>query len=172
MITRILSRATLGAMIATLAVSGVASAKAGDRSFQQTYPYASALCARAASNTLRPHLQPQVANVVAACNTLQSGFGPLQSTVRAAQLQFTSGVQTTLATIRAACAPGQLKATCRAALHQGRSTLRTLRIQHRTAVRSYYIGIEANRRTFWATIRTLRGGAHIRADARIVPLTS
>lgn len=172
MITRILSRAALGATLATLAVTGVASAKAGDRSFQQTYPVASRLCLRAASNTLPRRLQPQSANVIAACNALQSGFGPLQSAAQSAQAAFASGVQSALATLHAACAFGQPRLTCRAAIRQARVTIHVLRIQRRAAVRSYYIGIEANRRTFWATIRSLRGGARIRADFHIPILTS
>jgi len=164
MIIRVLSRAGAGAMIATLALAGAASGHPGDKSFQRTYPFASALCARAASNTLGKRLEPQVAQVNAACSALQAGFASLQTAVLSARAQFISGLRSTRATVRAACAAGQPRPSCRAARVQARATRLTLVLQYHAAVRTYIVGVEANRRTFWSTIRSLGGGAFVRAD--------
>jgi hypothetical protein len=168
--TRLITRTVVAMMLATLALAGVASAKAGDRTFAQTYPVASGLCAKAVAGTLPKRLAPQAAQVTAACNTLQSAFGPLQTAVLSAQAQFTAGLAAVKASIQSACATkGQ---ACHTARIQGRAQRRNLRALHRLAVKTYYVNIEANRRTFWATIHALRGGHSIKPDKPIAPQNS
>jgi hypothetical protein len=168
----VVTRTCAVAVAASLGISGSASAKAGDRSFAQTYPVASALCARVAAGHPPRGLAASVAQVKQACSTLENGFGPLQTAVRNANVQFQTGVQNARAAIAQACQPGANRATCRQTRRSERLTIASLRRQHRAAVRLYYTSIEANRRTFWATIHSLRGGSSIKPDKPIAPQTS
>lgn len=164
---------TLGVAVATaLVLPGVVSAKAGDRSFAQTYPYASALCAKVAAGNTPPKLEASAAQVSQACMKLQSAFGSLQTAALAANAQLQSGIKNERSTMRQACMPGAVRTQCRAARRNGRLMIASLRRQHRAAVRLYYTSIEANRRTFWATIRALRGGKSITPDQPIAPQSS
>ena len=172
MLNKILTRTSLLAVAATLGFTGVASAKAGDRSFQQTYPYASALCAKVNSGHTPPKLKSSEAQVKQACATLENAFGPLQAAVQSANSQFTTGVANARAATQAACAKGQPRPHCRQVRRQDRLMIMTLRQQHRAAVRLYYTSIEANRRTFWSTIRSLRGGSSVKPDRPIAPQDS
>ena len=150
---------------ASLVASSSALARAGDRTVDETYPVATALCAKAVAGTLPKRLEPQAAQVTAACNTLQGAFGPLQTAVLSAQTQFTAGLAAVKASIQSACAT-KGKA-CRTARIQGRAQRRNLRALHKLAVKTYYVNVEANRRTFWATIHALRGGRSIKPDKPI-----
>lgn len=169
---RILSSATAVCIVASLGMCAMASAKAGDRTFQQTYPAASALCARATAGQLPKRLEASQAQVIAACTSLQNAFGPLQATVQTATATFATGVASEHAMVKTACAPPRNRVACRAARTQAHIALIGLRATHRIAVRTYYISIEANRRVFWATIKSLRGGASIHPDAPIQPQSS
>jgi hypothetical protein len=163
--TSFMTRIAVAAILATLGIAGVASAKAGDRTFEQTYPVASGLCAKAVAGTLPKRLEPQAAQVTTACNTLQSAFGPLQTTVKNAEAQYAAGLAAVKASIQSACVTKG--PACRTARIQGRAQKRNLRVLRHLAVRTYYVNIEANRRTFWATIHALRGGRSIKADPSI-----
>ncbi len=166
------NRVIVAVVAAMLLLPGLAAAKAGDKSFAQTYPYASALCTKVAAGQTPPKLKGSEAKVGQACATLQNAFGPLQSAAQAANAQLQSGIQNERATMKQACQPGAVRAKCRAARRTGRHVIASLRSQHRAAVRLYYTSIEANRRTFWATIRALRGGATITPDQPITPQSS
>lgn len=168
----VLTRVCALVVAASLAFCGAASAKAGDRSFAQTYPVASALCARAAAGQLPRKLAASATQVKAACSKLENAFGPLQTAVQNANVQLQTGVANAKAAIAAACAPGANRKTCRQTRHTERLTIAALRRQHRAAVLLYYTSIEANRRTFWATIRSLRGGSSIKPDKPIKPQSS
>jgi hypothetical protein len=172
MVNRAFGGAVVVATIVALAFPALASAKAGDRSFAQTYPYASALCAKVAAGQTPPKLKGSEAKVSQACATLQNAFGPLQTAVQAANSQLRSGIQNERATVKQACQPGAVRAKCREARRNGRLMIASLRRQHRAAVRLYYTSIETNRRKFWATIRALRGGASITPDQPIAPQSS
>jgi hypothetical protein len=172
MVNRALGSCGVAAVTAALLFPGLAPAKAGDRSFAQTYPYASALCAKVAAGQTPTRLKGSDAKVSQACATLQNAFGPLQTAVQGANAQLQSGIQNERTTIKQACQPGAVRAKCRAARRNGRLVIASLRRQHRAAVRLYYTSIEASRRTFWATIRALRGGASITPDQPIAPQSS
>ena len=167
--THLITRIAIAAVLATLGITGVASAKAGHRTFQQTYPYASALCDKATAGTLPKRLAPQSAQVKVACKMLLSAFGPLQTTVQAAEAKYASDLATVKASIKLACA--KKGKACRTARIEGRAQKRNLRALRHLAVKTYYVNIEANRRTFWATIRSLRGGKEIKPD-RPIPVQS
>ena len=172
MVNRVFGAAGAAAVTALLLFPGLASAKAGDKSFAQTYPYASALCAKVTAGQTPPRLKGSEAKVNQACATLQNAFGPLQTAVQGANAQLQSGIASERAKIKQACLPGAVRADCRAARRNGRLVIASLRRQHRAAVRLYYTSIEANRRAFWATIRALRGGTSIKPDQPIVPQSS
>jgi hypothetical protein len=90
---------------ATLAVTGTAGAKAGEHNFQQTYPFASRLCAHVQAGKGPVHLRRFAAQVLADCATLNSGFTAAQSAVLAAQTTFANGLAADRAAIAAACTP-------------------------------------------------------------------
>jgi len=153
--------AVLGAVVvASLAASSSAMARAGDRTVDQTYPVATTLCARAHTATLPPKLAPQPAAVISACNTLVSAFAPLQSTVDAAEAAFLTAVSQQKALVAAAC-PATVtdRAACHAARASAKTTIAAAATTRRTAAMAYRAAIEANRTTFWSTIGSLRGGS-------------
>jgi hypothetical protein len=160
--------AALTAAGSMLASADVAAAKAGDRTYEQTYPRASGLCADVAAGGGPRRLGPSAAQVLAGCATLKSGFESVHGTVLAAQAQFTSSVTADRAAIAAVCRPPVAnRPLCRGTRRSERAAIRALRREHRAAVRLYYRTVEANRRAFWAAIHALRGGASIPADAPI-----
>jgi len=96
----------VGAAIAvSLTVPGSALARAGDRSFADTYPVASALCLRAAAQpaTLGRRLEPNAAKVVAACQTLDNPFLSLVSTVDAAEATLLNTISAQKLLVATAC---------------------------------------------------------------------
>ena len=156
------------AITATLAFAGVAGAKAGERTYQQTYPVASQLCANVAAGGGPKRLRPHATQVLVDCTTLQNGFNAAQSAVLAAQASFTSGLAADQAAIAAVCTPPVAdRPLCRRTRRSERLAITALRGEHHAAVRLYYRTIEANRRAFWAAIRGLPGGANIPADTPI-----
>jgi hypothetical protein len=168
MTASVLTRAGVAATLATLAVSGVASAKAGDKTFEQTYPRASQLCTNVAQGQGPKRLRPHAAQVAAACAKLRATFDPASAQVKQAQSDFAAGVASARARIQAACAPlVKDRATCRQTRRAERGVIASLRRQHKAAVRAYRTTIEAGRRTFWSTIRLLAGGRAAPEDGPI-----
>lgn len=147
-----------GAVLAlTLTATASAFARAGDRTFADTYPVASTLCVKAHAGTLGPKLQPQAAAVVSACDTLQNAFGPLVSTVDAAEGTYLTVVSTQKGLVTAACPkPVTNHAACATARGTAKSTIAAAKTTEQTAVTAYKTAIEANRVTFWSTISALR----------------
>jgi hypothetical protein len=153
---------------ASLVLAGGASAKAGERTYQETYPRASTLCANVSAGGGPKRLRSATSAVLADCTTLKNGFTTAQSAVQAAQSSFTSGLAADQAAIAAVCTPPVANhAACRSTRRVERAAIRALRREHRAAVRLYYATIEANRRTFWAAIHALPGGTTVSADAPI-----
>ncbi|HUZ83033.1 MAG TPA: hypothetical protein VMU73_12405, partial [Gaiellaceae bacterium] len=115
----------LGAVVvASLAMSSSALARAGDRTVEHTYPAATTLCARAHAGTLPRKLAPQSAAVTGACDTLVNAFAPLQSTVDAAEAAFLTAVSGQKALVAAACKrPVSDHAACQAARGTARTTI-------------------------------------------------
>jgi hypothetical protein len=161
------------AILATLAFTAVADAKAGERTYQQTYPVASKLCANVAAGAGPKRLRPFSTQVLADCTTLQNGFTAAQTAVLAATASFESGRAADRAAIAAVCTPPVANhPLCRTTRRTERLAITALRREHIAAVRLYYRTIEANRRAFWAAIKTLPGGASVPADAPIPPQSS
>jgi hypothetical protein len=153
---------------AILATAGTAGAKAGERTFQQTYPVASRLCANVAAGKGPKRLRPYAAQVLADCATLSGGFTAAQSTVLAAQASFASGLAADKASIAAVCTPPvKNHPLCRSTRRSENAAIVALRREHTAAVHLYYATVEANRRAFWAAIHSLPGGKGVPADKPI-----
>ncbi len=148
----------VGAAIAVmLAVTPGALARAGDRTVVETYPVATALCAKAHAGTLPPKLAPSATQVLALCNTLENAFAPLASTVDAAEAQFLTTIANQKGLVGAACAkPVSDHAACLAARATKRTTDAAALATRRGAVLAFHTAIEANRTTFWTGISALR----------------
>jgi len=166
--TRLSGSIAAATIAATLAIPGTAGAKAGEHTFQQTYPFASRLCAHVQAGKGPIHLQPFAAQVLADCATLNSGFTAAQSAVLAAQASFASGLAADRAAIAAACTPPvKNRPLCRSTRRSEHAAIVALRREHTAAVHLYYKTIEANRHAFWAAIRSLPGGKGLPMDRRI-----
>jgi len=146
-----------GTAVVVLAASGTAFARAGGRTFDETYPVASALCVKAHDNTLPARLAANRDNAVTACDTLQNAFGPLVTTVDNAEAAYLSTVGAQRMLVATACAkPITNVAACDGARDTRRSTDDTALMTRKTAVDTFQTAIEANRTTFWTTIQGLR----------------
>jgi hypothetical protein len=161
------------AATAALALPAAAGAKAGDRTFQQTYPMASLLCAKVAAGTEGKHLKRFATQVLADCTALQSGFTAAQSTVLAARAALTPQIVADRAAITAACpTPGAQSAPCVHARSINELAIHKLRHQLRHASRRYWRTIELNRRHFWNAIRGLPGERRVHQDLPIAEQNS
>src|SRR5579863_4795716 len=112
------------ALLVSLVLSSSALARAGDRTVDQTYPVATALCVRAHAGTLPPKLALKSTAVIGACSTLINDFATLQSTVDAAEATFLTTVSNQEALVAAACKPPVSDhAACLAARDTKRTTI-------------------------------------------------
>jgi hypothetical protein len=143
---------------ASLAASSSALARAGDRTVDQTYPVATAVCAKAHTGTLPPRLAPQAAAVIGACETLENAFRPLVASVDAAEAQFLAVVSAQKGFVAAACTrPVSNHAACRSARASARAAIISARGTRQGAVLSFHTAVEGNRKAFWNAIGALRG---------------
>jgi hypothetical protein len=157
----VITRKTIGCLAVACALplsfAAAASARAGDLTFDQTYPVASALCVKAHDNALPAGLAASEVQVVAACNTLTNGFGPLVSAVDAAESAYLSTVGAEHNDVATACAkPVANRTTCFDTRQSARSTDATAASSRITAVAAFHAAIEQNRSTFWTTVAGLR----------------
>ena len=156
-----ITRKTLGCLAVAcalpLAFAGSASARAGDLTFAETYPVASALCVKAHDSALPASLAASRSQVIAACDTLYNGFGPLVSTVDAAESAYLNTVSTEHNDVATACAkPVTDRTTCFDARKTEHSTDASAASTRISAVATFHASVEANRATFWTTIEGLR----------------
>jgi hypothetical protein len=157
----------VAAITASLAIPAAAGAKAGELTFQQTYPGATKLCGEVAAGK-RKRLQPFATRILAACSELQTGFTTAQSAVLAARGTSAASIAADRAAIVAACPPPAIgHPACRHARHAQLLAIATLQRQQAHAARRYYRIIEAGRRRFWHAIKVLPGTRRLREDAPI-----
>ncbi|HEV7584715.1 MAG TPA: hypothetical protein VGO14_02945 [Solirubrobacteraceae bacterium] len=165
--TRLTGAIAIAATAGSLAIPSVAGAKAGDRTFQQTYPLASRVCTEVAAGQ-RKHLQRFAPQIAADCALLQAGFTSAQTTILAARTAITGAIAADRAVVTAACPPPMVgKTACENTRHTESVAIGVLRHQLIAAARRYYVAIETNRHAFWHAIHALRGAAHLRSDAPI-----
>ena len=145
-----------GACALTLAASGQAIARAGDRTAAETYPVATDLCQRAAAGNLGARLEASRSQVLADCDALVNAYGPLVSTVDAAESQELATIAAQRSLVASACAkPVADRAACQAARATAITTDGAARTTLRTAVLAYHTAVENNRQTFWSAIEAL-----------------
>jgi hypothetical protein len=158
-------------LIATLAFAASAMALAGTKTFAQTYPHASTLCAKASAGTLNKKLEASKTEVLHACTTLQDPFVGLQTTVTAAESQYAATRAAEKALAKSVCDVRPKTAESRAACDRARAQKLTVDanalLTRHDAVHLYFSTLETNRIAFWSTIHSLRGGAGITADPPI-----
>jgi hypothetical protein len=168
--TRSLGLVALTAIAGTLALAGVASAQAGGRTFQQTYPRASALCAAVAAGGGPARLRSAAGAVSADCTMLEDDFNAARAAVLTARASVRSASVAGRVARAAACTPRMLtRPVCRRARRRELRLTLALRHERTAAVALYYRTIEVNRRLFWSEIHLLPGGARVLADLPIVP---
>jgi hypothetical protein len=172
---RLLGVAAVSASAITLAVpaAGATTPKAGEKTFQQTYPLASKVCANVAAGTESKHLKRFATKILADCTLLQSSFTVTQSTVLAARTAITAQIAVDRAAITTACPTTKDKQpVCLQAHASNEPAIGALKRQLRTATRRYYKTIEANRARFWNAFRSLPGEGHVHADLPVPVLPS
>jgi hypothetical protein len=146
-----------GACALALATSGTAFARAGDRTVDETYPVATALCVKARTNTLPARLMANRSGVLAACYALENAYGPLVTTVDDAEAAYLATVAAQRSLAATACTrPVANVTTCQAARTTRRTSDTTALTTRRSAVDSYHASVEATRTTFWTTVQGLR----------------
>jgi hypothetical protein len=163
------------AATATLGITGVANAAAGDKTFQQTYPVASTLCANVAANKEHnAHVRRHAARVLIDCATLQASFTAAQAAVLAARAALTPQINADNAAIAAACPPPSKPPTamCTITRHADETAIDVLTKQMTAARHRYFVTIEAARVRFWNAVRSLPGLHHLHGDGPIVPQSS
>lgn len=169
---RLICAVALAATMASLAAPAMASVKAGDKTFQQTYPLASRICSEVVAGKHK-HLQRFRSRVLADCALLESGFTAAQSIVLATRASVTAAIAADQATLAVACpAPLADLQPCRSTRRAERLAIGALHRQQVLAARRYYRTIEANRHRFWTAIHALPGGHSLRADTPIPQLNS
>jgi FlaG/FlaF family flagellin (archaellin) len=157
----------LVAAVTVLVAAPAASARPGTRSFDRTYPHASRLCNHVANGHAPKRLASSTVQVTAACTTLKTSFTNAQNsyntTVAPLKQQATDALKSLKATCQAAHAAGDNK-TCKTARFNTRTQVMALRVQWRTAASTYHTSVDGARKTFWAAIRSLKGGSTITPD--------
>jgi hypothetical protein len=157
-----------------VSASALAFPPAGDRSFQQTYPIASGLCARLSAGTEGKKLKRYAATVAADCAALESSFTAAQSEVVTLRATLRTKIAADKAAIRNACpaVPVSPRPACLKARKVDGASVAALRLQIHSDARSYYRSAESARHRFWTAIHALPGESRLRADAPIPILSS
>jgi len=164
---RLTGAVALAASTASLATPAMATVRAGDHTFQQTYPVASRVCTEVVAGK-RKHLQHFRARVLADCALLESGFIAAQSTVLAARAAITAAIAADRAAITTACPPPSAgRPACESTRASEQLAIKALQRQQVQAAHRFYLTIETNRRRFWSAIRALPGERHLHGDTPI-----
>jgi hypothetical protein len=162
-----LGRAAAVAAAATFVLPGVAGASAGQRSFAQTYPVASRLCAEMVRGEGPKRLRHSAASVLADCGALQANFTAARTAVLAAETSIAQSRASERAATKLACAGREHSASCISARRKHGKAIEALESQRVHAAHTYYHSVEAGRRAFWTAIRALPGGRALREDVPI-----
>jgi hypothetical protein len=165
--TRPLGIVALAATAALLAIPSAASARAGDRTYQETYPVASKLCTEVAAGK-RPRLHRFAARIQADCAALQAGFTVAQADVLAARTTLGAAIAADRAAIAAACPPPMVgHPPCERVRDSEDPAIDVLHRQLVNAARRYFRVVEAHRRVFWRDIHAIGVLRHLQADLPI-----
>jgi hypothetical protein len=167
--TRITGAVAVLGTAAALVFPAVAGAKPGDKTFAQTFPVASTVCAKVAAGTESKHLKKFVTQVTADCTALQTAFTAAQTTELASRATIEPPLTAARAAVKAAC-PTTTKpvaGACMLAHRSNDASIHSLAKALHIAQHSYFSTVEAARLTFWKEIKSLPGEKHIKADTPI-----
>jgi hypothetical protein len=160
--------ATVASIIALVLAAGATAVAmpAGTRSFTQTFPVASKLCANVKAGTVKSKkLKAQSTAVIADCTALETNFGAAQLAVNTARTTDNAQIAADKAAINTACPPSMIgKPACTSVRASEKAAIKALVANRSAAVHLYYKTVESMRRAFWHQIHLLRGLSHIRAD--------
>src|ERR1700694_2421723 len=138
------------AALVSLAIPGVASAKAGDQTMAQTIPVSASVCAKVAAGTEGPRVKKNAVPVAAACTILQAAFTAAQTTVLASRATIEPQMIANRTAINTACpTPTHQPVTCHAVRVKDVAANKALKEQLRLAVKSYFVAVDTARRAFW-----------------------
>jgi len=161
-----LAIATCAAVLLVAAVpAGAAQNLTG---FPATFPKAAALCAKAGKGKLGKKLAPSKGKVLAACAKLRQSYSDALTTLLATTDPLRLQMKAIVKAQRDACLLARRnrdRLGCRNAQLDARAKLAPLRGQIVAAQKVARTSYEQARRTFWATVRKLRGGAGLSPDA-------
>jgi hypothetical protein len=163
-------RIRAGALVAacTLAICGAAAASAGQKSFAETYPVASRLCAKVEAGTEGKRLRASATQLKSDCSTLRTSFETARTAVLAAHHAVSATRTADRASADAACAGALLhKPSCAKARAKELNQLAHLNGQRIKANHAYYRAAEAARVAFWSAVRALPGGKALVPDKPI-----
>jgi hypothetical protein len=155
---------------AALVIPTAALGKPGYKSFDRTYPVASKLCAAAERGKVPKRLKGSATQLIQACSTLRASFGDAQGKVRATDNQLKAQLEADLNQRKQACQQAKLshdRASCKQARKSFVAQRTALHEQQKTANRAYFAAVESARKSFWSTVRSLRGGAGIKPDSPV-----
>jgi len=145
-----------GAALAAVCAASAGAAPSAQKTFPQTYPVVSRLCAEVAKGEGPVRLQPYAAQALADCATLESAFNEASSAELAAQAPVTAALATERHAAPSACARPRLQAAACAVARQSRhATIKSLESQHASVEHTYHQALEANRLAFWSAIHAL-----------------
>jgi hypothetical protein len=161
--------AAAGALALALpgAAGATTNAKPGDRTFQETYPAATRVCARVAAGTENKHLKQFATQVTADCTTLQNAFNASQTTVLAARTAILPVLAADRAAVHAACPGSKVNPTVAACVKAHKSLdaqIKSLSASLHAAYRAYGSAVEAARVAFWTAFKSLPGEKHAKTD--------
>jgi hypothetical protein len=160
--SRLRNGLVLGAL-ALLVLPALASARPGQRSFNQTFPVASKLCTNIANGAGPAKLRADATQIKALCATLLSSFTNAESTYFSTVTPLRQEVISLNAKTRLACAT-RPSPTCKSTRKADRAQIHAIRAQVRSAGTTYRTAIQTARHTFWNAIHALKGGASVTAD--------
>jgi hypothetical protein len=166
--TRITGAVAVLGTAAALVFPAAAGAKPGEKTFAQTYPLASTVCAKVAAGTERKRLKPFVTQVTADCMALQTAFTTATTTVVAARASIEPPLNAARTAVKTACpTPKDTAPGCMAAERANRASIHALAKALHASVRTYFASIEGARAVFWAAIKSLPGEHHVKTDTPI-----
>lgn len=167
--SRLLPALAVSAALALAAPAGAAAALDLD-GFATTFPKASALCTKADKGKLPKKLKPSKAKVRKACTKLKQSYSSAHTTFTTVVTPLRQQARDVVTQQRKTCLEARRlrnTALCRQAQIDARAKLAGLRQQMAAAASVAQKAYEAARKTFWATIKKLKGGAGIPADPSI-----
>lgn len=136
--------------------AGSASATPGSQTFQQTHPFASALCERVATGHASKKLESNSAAVAQACSELMSSYATAQSAVTTAYTTFQQSRQEAIDARHAVCSLRHNGVACHNAIGNYQATIVQLHATYSAALGQFNSSVEGARLSFWQTISALR----------------